>query len=139
MPQGQRQGDPDVSIEILLVGRAGRGIVVDVCPFDLRPVPLGGGVVDDRQQPLGQGQGPQQKQKKLCSDRFGLASKGGKEVIIVGEVVANTDGAEPSGHGATPPGEENARQQHRQSPAIACMQSGCPERVNRFETTAVRN
>ena len=76
------------------------------------------------QQPVGQGQGSQQQQKKLRGDRFGLASEWGEEVIIVLEVVADSDGAEPSGDGASADGEEDARQQHGQPPAVACVQPG---------------
>ena len=124
MPQRQRQSDPDVSIQILLVGRAGRGIVMDVRPFDLGPVPLGGGVVDNRQQTVGQGQDPQHEQKKLRGDRTGLASEWGEEVIIVLEIVADSGGAEPTGDGPPADSKQYARQQHRQPPPVACVQPG---------------
>ena len=56
-------------------------------------------------------------------DGFGLASKCRQEVIIVLEVVADSGRPQPSRHGPSPVGEENAHQQDRQSPAVAGMQS----------------
>ena len=124
MPHGQRERDPDVAVEILLVGRTGRGIVMDVGPFDLRPVTLGRRVVDDRQQPIGQRQGPQHQNQQPRGDRFALASEAGQEVIIVREVGADAGGSQPRRDGATPVGKEDPAQQHRQPPAIPGMQSG---------------
>ena len=122
MPHGQRERHPDMSVEILLVGRSRRGIVMDVGPFDLRTVPLGGRVVDDRQKPIGQRQGPQHQKQQLGGDGFGLASECRQEVIIVLEVVADSGGPEPSRHGSSPVGEEDAHQQDRQSPAVSGVQ-----------------
>ena len=111
-----------MSVKILLVGRARRGVVVNVGPFDLRTVPLGGRVVDDRQEPIGQRQGPQNQHQQLRGDGFGLASKCRQEVIIVLVVGADPGRPQPGRHGPPPVGEENAHQQDRQSPAVAGMQ-----------------
>jgi hypothetical protein len=60
MSQGQRNRDPHMSVEKRLIGRRAptrsggrRGIVVNVDPFDLRAVALGGRIVDHQQQALG--------------------------------------------------------------------------------------
>ncbi len=82
MPQCQRNRAPDMALQKWLIGRAECRAVMDVRPFDLRPVSLGGGVVDDQQHALWQRQRPQQKYHQLRGDRFGLASKSRKELII---------------------------------------------------------
>ena len=64
---------------------------MDVGPFDLRAVPFGGRVVDDHQQPLGQRQGPQHEQQKVAWQPIRSCVQGGQEVIIVLEVVADSD------------------------------------------------
>ncbi len=108
---------------VFLVGRSRRWAVMNACPFDFRPVTLGGGVVDDRQQPVGQRQSPQQQNQKWRGDAFGLASKGRQKVKIVSEVVADSGGAEPGSHGPSPVGKENTHQQDRQPPTVAGVQS----------------
>ena len=123
MPDGQREGHPDMSVKILLVGRSRRGVVVNVGAFDLRAVPLGRCVVEDRQEPIAQRQCPQNQRQQRRGDRFGLASKGCQEVIIV--LVIGTDPCrpQPGRHSPPPVGKENAHEQDRQSPAIAGMQA----------------
>ena len=60
--------------------------------------------------------------RKSCVATIGLASEWGKEVIIGLEIVADSGGAEPGGHGSSPVGEEDAHKQNRQSPAVPGMQ-----------------
>jgi hypothetical protein len=122
MPHGQREGHPDMSVEIFLVGRSRRGVAVDVGPFYLWTVSLGGRVVDDRQNPTGKRQGTKRQNQQLRGNRFDLASKCRQEVIIVLEVVADSGGPKPSSYGSSPVGEKDAHKQDRQSPAVACMQ-----------------
>jgi hypothetical protein len=97
--------------------------VVDVGPFDLRTVALGGRVVDDRQKPIRQRQSLQQQKQQLGGNGFGLASECRQEVIIVLEIVADSGSPEPSGHSASSAGEKDAHKQHRQSPAVSGVQS----------------
>jgi hypothetical protein len=54
MPHRQGKRYPNVSVEILLIDWPRRGIAMDVGSFHVGPVPLGGRVVDDRQQPIRQ-------------------------------------------------------------------------------------
>ena len=98
---------------------------MNVRPFDFRPISLCRRVVDHQQQALWQGQCPQNQRQQSCRDKFALASDGDKKIIVVLEVVAYTGGAEPSGNGSPSAGKQNAEEQHRQSPSIACMQPGC--------------
>ena len=133
MPQCQRNRDPgtavkrwSVAVQKRLVGRARCGVVMDIRPFDFWPIPLGRRVVDHQQQTLGQRQGPQNQHHQRRRDRIGLASHRRKEVIIVSKVVADPGGSKPGGDGATAAGEQNAQQQHGQSPTIAGMQT-CDE------------
>ena len=67
---------------------------MDGSPLDFWAVALGRRIVDDRQQPIGQRQDSQQQQKKLPSDRFGLASEAGEKVEIVHVIVADVGGRE---------------------------------------------
>ncbi len=122
MPQCQRNRYPNVSVQIRLIGWARRRIVMDIGPLDMGPVPLGRRIVDHQQQTLRQRQCPQYQNHQLRRNRFALASNTGKEVIIVLEVVADAGGPEPSRHRASTAGEQDARQHHRQSPAIAGVQ-----------------
>jgi hypothetical protein len=113
-----------MAVQKRLIGRAGRGVVMDIGPFDFRPKSLGGRVVDHQQQTLGQGQGPQDQEHQLCCDRIGLASDRRKEIIVVLKAVADAGGSKPSGDGAPTAGEQDAQQQHGQSPTIAGVQPG---------------
>jgi len=83
MPQSQGNRYPDMPVQKRLVGRPWRRIVMDIGPFDSRPIPFGGRIVDHQQQPIGQRQGPQQEQYELRCDRFALASNTGQEVILM--------------------------------------------------------
>jgi hypothetical protein len=118
------QGDPDVAIDELGVGRPGRGIVMDTCPLDLRPVALGGRVVQGQQDAVPTGQTPQQQNQQAGGNRFGLASDGGNEVIIVAEVGADSGGPQPTGHGSSPVSKEDTAQQDGQSPTATPVQPG---------------
>ena len=109
-------------VEVFLVGRPRRRVVMDVGPFDFWTVSFGRRVVDDRQQPIGKRQRLQQQQQQLGGHRFGLASECRQEVIIVLEVGADTGGTEPRCHGSSSVGEEDARQQDRQPPTVSGMQ-----------------
>ena len=122
MPHGQRDGHPDMPVEVFLVGWSRRGVVMDVGPFDLRTVPLGRRIVDDRQKPIRQRQGPKHQNQQLGGDGFALASECRQEVKIVLVIVADSGGPEPGRHGSSPVGEEDAHQQDRQSPAVAGVQ-----------------
>ena len=95
---------------------------MDVGPFDLWTVPLGRRIVDDRQKPIRQRQGPKHQNQQLGGDGFALASECRQEVKIVLVIVADSGGPEPGRHGSSPVGEEDAHQQDRQSPAVAGVQ-----------------
>ena len=101
-----------------------RRVVMHVRPFDLRPVPLGGRVVDHQQHLFWQVQRSQQKCYQLRGNRFALESHTGVKVVIVLKIVADARGAEPCGDHAPTAGEQHARQQDGQPPAIASMQLG---------------
>jgi len=92
--QSQRQRDPDVAVQELLVGRSRCRIVMDVGSFDMRPVAFGRRIVDDQQHAWGQRQSLQKQKYQPRSHRFGLASEGCQEVIIV--LVVETDSFECS-------------------------------------------
>ena len=124
MPQDPRQRYPNVAIEVLGVGRAGRGIVMDARPLDLRAVAFGGRVVQGQQQPLAAGQLPQQQRKQSGSHRFGLASHGGDEVVITAEAASHGGSPQPTGHGLRLSGEQDTQQQDRQPPAAPSVQAG---------------
>jgi len=111
-----------MSVQVRLIGRAWRRVVMDVRPFDLWPVPLGGRIVDHQQQTIGQRQGPQYQSHQLRGDRFALASHRCKEVIIVLVVVADAGGPQPGRHGTPTAGKQDTNQQHRQPPTIGGMQ-----------------
>jgi hypothetical protein len=113
---------PDVSVEILLVGRPRRGIVMNAGSFHVGPVSLGRGIVDDHKQSIGQRQDSQHQEQQLGRDGFGLASKCGQEVIIVLVVVGDAGRPQPGRHGSASVGEKDAHQQDRQSPAVSRVQ-----------------
>ena len=138
MPHRQRKRHPNMPVEIFLVGRSRRRVVMDVGPFDFRTIAFGGRVVDDHQQPIGKRQRPQEQKQQLGGNRFGLASEWCQKVIIVLEVGADSGGSQPGGHGSPSVGEEDARQQHRQPPTVSGVPvpspATGPTRPNRPDT-----
>ena len=124
VPEDQGQRDPDVAVEVLAVGRARRGIVMDARSFHVRAVAFRGGVVQGHEQPRTRGQACQHKPQQPGGERFGLASHGGDEVIIWFPVVAHPGGPQPSGHGPSAGGEEHPREQDWQPPSALAVQPG---------------
>jgi hypothetical protein len=49
----EREDDEDVAIDVGRAGRAGRRVVMDASPLDVRAIPLGRGVVEGESQPSG--------------------------------------------------------------------------------------
>ena len=68
-----------MSVEIRLIGRAWCGVVMDVRPFHLRPIPFSGRVVQHQQQTFRQGQGFQdqyhQSHHVVCMIRRSLLGR----------------------------------------------------------------
>lgn len=59
MPHHPGQGDPNVPVEKLGVGRSGRRVVMDAGALNLRPATLGGCIVQGQEHMVGGGQVPQ--------------------------------------------------------------------------------
>ena len=112
------------AIQELLVGRAGGRVVMNAGPLHVRPVPPGGCIVHGQQHALAADQPHQQQHPQTLGQGFGLASQGLKEVVIVGEVVADLDGPQPARDGSPPARKHHSQENQRQPPATATVQSG---------------
>ena len=124
MPRDPSQGDPNVPVKELGVGRSGSGIVMDACPLHFWPVAFGRRVVDCKENVVPTGQTLQQQQQQTGGKRFGLASHGGNEIIVVLDVAAHSGSPQPTGRGLTARGKEDAEKQNRQPPPAPSVQPG---------------
>ena len=118
------QGDPDVAVEELLVGRPRGGVVVDAGPLDVRAVALGRGVVQRRTAAARPGRGRPGRGGAAGGEPVGVAAQGGEEVVVGGEAGADAGGAEPAGDGAAALGEEGAEEQDGEAPGEALVEAG---------------
>ena len=109
MPQRKRDRNPDMAVQVRLIGGPWSGVVMNVGAFDLRAVSLGRRIVDDQQQTFGQRESSQYQGYQLCGDRFGLASNYRQEIIVVVEIVADPRRSEPTGYRAASVGKESKR------------------------------
>ncbi len=116
------QGNPDVPVEELLVGRSGGGVVMDAGPLDVRPVALGGRVVQRQQQPLARIDQRHRPAEQQRGDILDVASEAAEEVIIASVIVAESAAAQPTGDRSPALGEEHAREQRQQAPRQAGVQ-----------------
>ena len=116
-----------MAIDVFLLGRSRRGIVMHARPFDQRPVAFGGRIVDGEQHmargilvEIGLAENPA---KQLVRDPLSVASHAAQEVIIRFVVGADSLAAQPRRDGAAPDGEQHSRKDNDQPPAISSMQT----------------
>jgi hypothetical protein len=96
--------------------------VVDAGPLDVRPVPLGRGVVQGEGQPAGVGdQRLDRLQREPGGDAVGLLAGGRDGGIARAELVAQLGGSDPGGDGPPSAGQDRTEEQQgepRGGPAI---------------------
>ncbi len=123
--QGQGRGAPDgmlgqasqqhpqVAIDILLAGGSRRGVVVQSDPLDLPTVAGRRRVADGQYQAAVADQAGPSDQPGVDGQQLGAASDGIDGVVGGSEVIADADGSEPGGGGASACGQQDAQQQQR--------------------------
>ena len=85
---------------------------MEVGPFDVRPVTLGGRVVDAQEQAVGPGkQGLESRTGESCGHEIGMLGDGGDGGVGGSEVVGDAGGAQPTGDGASAGGENRAEEE----------------------------
>src|SRR4029077_6175582 len=90
--------DPEVAVDELLAGRAGRGVVVDAGALDVAAVAGRGRVVEGEEQMTAGGRTHQRQQRdaEQAAGQGGGASSGGPQGVVGGpEGVGDSGGAEP--------------------------------------------
>ncbi len=97
-----------MAVDELLIGRPGRGVVVQPRALDPRPVTFGRRVVEAQEDPLARPDDVYGLTQQAGGNGSGLASEAVEEVVIVGEVLADADRPQPTGDGASAAGEEYA-------------------------------
>src|SRR5262249_46251604 len=109
VPDQPGQADPDVAVEELGPRRPRGGVVMLAGALDVRPVSLGGRVVDGEDQrrarpiarePLGE------ETEQGAGEGRGLASDAAEQVVIALVIAAYGATAKPAGDGAAAAGEE---------------------------------
>jgi len=103
------QADPDVAVEELGPGRPWGWVVMLAGALDVRPVPLGGGVVDGEDQRRTRSiawESLEEDAEQGSGDRWGLASHAAEQVVIAFVVAPRAAAAQPTGDGAATAGEE---------------------------------
>jgi hypothetical protein len=97
-----------MAVEELGPGRPRGGVVMLAGALDLRPIPLGGGVVDGEDQrrvrPLDRESPPEDAEQGPGEGR-GLATDAAEQVVIALEVAPGGAGPQPTGDGAAAAGE----------------------------------
>src|SRR5262249_19490020 len=125
------QADPDMAVEELGPGRPRGGVVVLAGALDLRPIPLGGGVVDGEDQrrvrPRDREPLPEDAEQGPGEGRC-LATDAAQEVVIALEVATGAAAAEPTGDGATTAGEEQPGAEPDESCLLAGVERQCQGR-----------
>ena len=111
MMHDQRQRDPHMAIDVFLLGRSRRGIVMHSRPFDFRSVTFGGRIVDGEEHVAGGtlvemalAKNPPQQ---LVRDPLGIASHAAQEVIIRFVVGTDPRTAKPRRDGAATDGKQH--------------------------------
>ena len=108
----QGQDDEDVPVDVGRAGRAGGRVVVDACPLDVRPVPLGRRVVQGEGQPRGPlEQRPDHVEQQASGDDVGLLPGGGHGDVAGLEPIAELGRPDPGRDGAPAPGQDGAEEQ----------------------------
>ena len=128
MTQHQRHRHPNVAVQKLLIGRPGRRIVMDAGALHLGTVALGGRIVHGHEQSLVSDRMYQQQSQEPLGQRLRSAPQRLQKVIVIGKVVADADGPQPSRDGPPPPRKDNPQNDQRQPPTVAGMQGARPAR-----------
>src|SRR5258708_4197325 len=103
---------PDVTVDIALVGGAGRGVVMEAGAFDARAVALGGRIVQGEQPAWPGVDGTAEVAEPDGGEGINLAAAdGSQQGVGAAEVVGNAPGPEPGGGGAPAVGQEEADEQ----------------------------
>lgn len=114
------EGDPDVAVEVALVGRSGRGVVMQAGAFDLGTLALGGGIVDAEQPEPAGGDGPAQAAKQDVGEGFKvLPTEGPQQRVAAAKLLGHVASAKPGGGGAPAVGEEGAEEQRFEPVGVA--------------------
>ena len=111
MPHHPGERHPHVAVGELGIGGAGRGIVVNAGPFDLRTVALRERVVEREDDPLGNRHDPADQPQQRRGEVAALASDARQSVIVALEVVPHTGRRNPAADRPPALGEQRARQQ----------------------------
>src|SRR5581483_1461355 len=111
-----------MAIQKLLLGRTRRRVVMDAGAFDVRPIALGGRVVQGEQQAVADGKQAKRQPQQQAADELRLASQAAKKVIIGLVVVSQSAAAQPTGDGLASLSEEYAGAKRQQSPGQPGMQ-----------------
>jgi hypothetical protein len=104
--------DPDVPVDVALVGRPGRGMVMQAGAFDVGAVALGRRVVDAEQPERAGVDGPAQAAEEDAGEGIEVApTEGPQQGVATAELLGHVAGAKPGGGGTAAVGEQGAEEQ----------------------------
>ena len=110
-----------MTVEGLRAARPGCRVVVPSGRLDLGPMTLGGRVVEGEGEPLGDRNLLNGQVENGQSEILDLEPEGGEEVIIGTIAPGDSRGAEPTGDGPPPLGEDDTDDQPLEPPGVSAM------------------
>jgi hypothetical protein len=122
VPDDPGDGDPDMTIEKLLVGRTRRGIMMDARAFNLWTCTFGRSVVQCEEQHIVSRYYLGDQTHEQTGDPLRLASHSADELIELLVVPAQATRPQPTGDGAASLSEQHAGDERQQAPRQLGMQ-----------------